>query len=76
MYILLMVVLPLFQAKNLAKKGGSNVEAIVRNAWKQAVDEDLRPQINQTGFNKLTGEYSKIALVGTSLFKIFHCKIT
>ena len=53
MYFLLMVVLLLFQATKLAKKGGTSVDAIVRNAWKQAVAEDLRPQINQTGFNKV-----------------------
>ena len=66
----------MFQARQLAKKGGANVEGIVRAAWKQAVAEKLRPKINLTGFNKQTGKNTKIALLGSSLFQIFHCKFT
>lgn len=64
------------QAAALADKGGANVEQIVRNAYKAAVDENLRPKINLTGLNKLTGEHTKIALLGTSLFHVMHCKYT
>ena len=65
-----------FQATELASKGGTNVASYVRNAYKAAVASSLLPQINLTGLCKKTGKNTKIALLGTNLFHIMHCKYT